>query len=116
MDRELVSLRKALAAVDKGRGKRYPASLRARVVTWALERRRDGESWEAIKRALGQEYDTVRRWCGASAVIPSRAFVPVTVVDSAAPPARVVAVVSPGGFRVDGLTLSEAAVLLREVG
>jgi len=40
--------------------------------------------------------------------------VPVRIVRDE-PAARAVAVVSPTGFRVDGLTLSEAAALLREL-
>jgi hypothetical protein len=114
MDKDVAGLRKALAAVEKGRGKRYPAALRARVVAWAVERRRGGASWEAIKRELGQEYDTVRRWCRA-AVPTTRALVPVRVIAHPVP-ARVVAVVSPSGFRIDGLSLTEAAALLREIG
>lgn len=70
-------------------------------------------SWEEIKRELGQRSDTVRRWCveGGSA----KALVPVRVIAPGAP-ARVFSVVSPAGFRIDGLTPSEAAALLRELG
>jgi hypothetical protein len=42
-------------------------------------------------------------------------MVPVRVISD--PPAgRIVTVVSPAGFRVEGVTLPEAAALLRELG
>jgi len=85
-------------------------------MAWAAGRRAAGASWEEIKRELGQRFDTVRRWCTTEAAdgSPSRALVPVRIVRDD-PAARAVAVVSPTGFRVDGLTLSEAAALLREL-
>ena len=115
MDQEAARLRRELGRVEKGRGKRYPAELRARVVAWAARRRETGASWEAIKRELGQQFDTVRRWCVDSAATKSRAIVPVRVVPERKPE-RELSVVSPSGFRVDGLSLGEAAALLRELG
>ena len=76
-----------------------------------------GESWEQVTRELGQHGDTIRRWCTAKvdASSSSRALAPVRVVpDAHVGPA--LAVVSPAGFRVDGLTLTEAAALLRQLG
>jgi hypothetical protein len=115
MDTEAFRLRSELARVEKGRGKRYPAELQARVVQWAKRRRSAGASWQQIKRELGQRFDTVRRWCQAPTTARDRALVPVRVV-SEQTVVRTVSVVSPSGFRVDGLTLSEAAALLRDVG
>ena len=112
MDKEAGLLRRELSRVETGRGKRYPMELRERVVVFARRRREAGASWELIKAELGQKFDTVRRWCDEPR--SARALVPVRVV--ALKPARVVSVVSPTGFRVDGLSLTEAAALLREVG
>jgi hypothetical protein len=82
-----------------------------------LGRHAAGESWEQITRELGHHGDTIRRWCTAKvdASSSSRALVPVRVVPDAHVGRRL-AVVSPAGFRVDGLTLTEAAALLRELG
>jgi hypothetical protein len=113
MDHEASRLRSALARVEKGRGKRYPAELQARVVVWATGRRAAGASWQQIKRELGQKFDTVRRWCQSPS--PSPLLLPVRVVTKEHA-SRSVSIVSPSGFRVEGLTLSEAAALLREVG
>lgn len=115
MENAASRLRIELARVEKGRGKRYPVELQARVVVWAKGRRAAGASWQQIKRELGQKFDTVRRWCQESAPSRSRALLPVRVI-SEQPAGRTVSVVSPSGLRVEGLTLSEAAALLRDVG
>ncbi len=113
MDKETAILRRDLGRVETGRGRRYPAELRARVVTWARGRRAAGASWEEIKLELGQQFDTVRRWCVEAG--ETKALVPVRVVAPRVP-VRTLSVVSPGGFRIDGLTPGEAAALLRELG
>jgi len=115
MNYEASRLRSELARVEKGRGKRYPAELQGRVVAWAKGRRAAGASWQQIKRELGQKFDTVRRWCQPCAPSRTRALVPVQII-SEQPAARSVSVVSPSGFRVEGLTVSEAAALLRAIG
>ena len=115
MDQQAARLRRELSRVEKGRGKRYPAELRARVSEWARQRHAEGASWEAIKRELGQRFDTVRRWCSSERAPVARAIVPVRVVSEPSAE-RVVSVVSPLGFRIDGVRLSEAAALLRELG
>jgi hypothetical protein len=56
-------------------------------------------SWEEIKRELGQQFDTVRRWCVDTG--EKKALVPVRVVQTRAP-SRSLSVVSPTGFRIDG--------------
>jgi hypothetical protein len=113
MDKEAAKLRRELSRLETGRGKRYPTELRQRVVAWAQRRHEQGASWETIKAELGQKFDTVRRWCLLAR--SSRALVPVRVV-STSPVSRTVSVVSPAGFRVEGLAINEAAALLRELG
>jgi len=115
MDPEAAGLRRELARVARGRGTRYPAELRERVVAWALSRRRAGASWRSIKAELGQKFDTVRQWCAGTAPKKGRALALVRVVPEHAPE-RHVSVVSPSGFRVEPLSLTEAAALLRELG
>jgi hypothetical protein len=112
MDKEAAKLRQELSRVKTGRGKRYPTDLRRRVVAWAQRRHGQGASWKTIKAELGQEFDTVRRWCLAEGT--SRALVPVRIVPASV--ARTVSVVSPTGFRIEGLAIAEAAALLRELG
>jgi len=113
MDKEAAILRRDLGRIETGRGKRYPAELRSRVVAWARKQHAAGTSWEEIKRELGQQFDTVRRWCVDAG--ETKALVPVRVVETRAP-SRSLSVVSPTGFRIDGLSPTEAAALLRELG
>lgn len=110
------ALRREIALIGRGRGKRYSAELKTRVVAWAELRRRQGASWPVLSAELGLGLDTVRRWCEASAKPTKRmqALVPVRVVPSRA--ARTLSVVSPGGFRIDGLSPEEAVALLRAIG
>jgi hypothetical protein len=69
----------------------------------------------AISKELGVARDTVRLW---TATPPARkevaALVPVEVVADCSQP--IVAVVSPSGFRLEGLTLDEAVTVLARLG
>ncbi|MCC6899211.1 MAG: hypothetical protein IT377_09570 [Polyangiaceae bacterium] len=90
--------------------------MKQQVVAWAQRRRAQGAAWPAIADELGLGLDTVRRWCLASkkSASPSRAMVPVRVVAQSA--ARPATLVSLSGWRVDGLTVAEAAEMLRSLG
>ena len=114
MDREAKCLQREISKHERGRGRRYPVELRARVASWARERRADGASWIALAAELGLGLDTVRRWC-AEQKPGTRALVPVTVVADHGYERRV-SIVSPAGYRVDGLSLNEAGELLRVLG
>ena len=66
-----------------------------------------------IASKLGLAPGTVLKWsAGAKS---ARALVPVEVVDERRGE-RTISVVSPSGFRVEGLSLLEAAALLRALG
>ncbi len=109
---ELQDLRRALAT---RRGRRLPSRLRGRVVAYARRLRRDGATIRTIGIELGFSYETIRRWTSvASADGVETMPVPVTIVAAATPAVeRTVSVVAPSGFRVAGLSLDEAATLLR---
>lgn len=113
MDKEAAILRRDLGRIETGRGRRYPSELRCRVVAWARKRHAAGATWEEIKGELGQRFDTVRRWCVDGS--ETKALVPVRVVETRVS-SRSLSVVSPAGFRIDGLSAGEAAALLRELG
>ena len=113
---EAAVLRREISRLETGRGRRYPQELRRRVVAWASRKHRAGASWQEIKKELGLQWDSVRRWCQLETKsMPTRALVPVRVVPTLAAE-RLVSVSSPGGFRIEGLTLDEAAELLRALG
>ena len=112
---ELKTLRRELSRGERGRGKRYDEDLKQRTIRWATERRSEGLSWMLIADELGVGLDTVRRWCVSPNSSTSRALVRVRVVPTASE-GRTVSVVSASGHRVDGLSLAEAALILRALG
>lgn len=92
------------------RGRRFPEDLKRRLVAAVSQLRGQGLGWIAIGDALGIAGETARRWHDQA---PSAAaIVPVEVVDDEEV-FEGVAVVSPEGYRVEGLTVQEAAALLR---
>ena len=107
-------LAKELRKHPRGRGKRYPKDLEARVRACIATRRARGDSFERIATDLGMIYETVRRWSTPRKPTPSAALVPVTVLD--APSAHGATLVSPAGYRVEGLDLHDLAALLRALG
>ncbi len=112
-DQEARRLRREFAARERGRGKPYPAALRERATRWARRQAAGGASLRDIATTLGVHGESVRRWL---LVGPTASpLVPVEVVGEPAAPDTLV-VVSPSGFRVEGLSVAAAAALLREVG
>lgn len=80
---------------------------------WLVSQRAEGHAVSELAAELGIAPATALRWSNGAP--GKRAMVPVRVI-SAPPSARMVSVVSPAGFRIDGVTLPEAAALLRELG
>jgi len=102
--------------VERGRGKRYPAELRLQISGWARREIARGSSPRAAARRLGLHPETLRAWCG-DASPSSTALVPVEIVGSAAAPTpTAIRIVSPAGYRVEGLALDEVAALLKVLG
>ena len=114
------ALRREVERVERGVGRRYPASLKSRITAYARSRRSEGASWSAIVAEIGgPRYETLTRWCavdeGSDDDAHVGALVPVEIV---APATRdmMIAVVSPNGWRLEGLELSDAVAILRTLG
>lgn len=93
----------------------YPPAVRARVRTYIAARRAAGGTPTAIATELGLSRQSVMGWTVGAASAP--VFVPVEVVlepHSAAPPALVL--VSPRGYRVEGLDAASIGALLERFG
>jgi hypothetical protein len=135
-DPELQELRRSIARTITGRGIYYPDALRERVSAWAFARRDEGAPWDVIAAELGCNNSALRRWVQVEgrrrrkSERPTTALVAVEIVGDA-PALRVeavsdgtvvdssmsrVSIVSPAGFRIDGLTLDEAVAALRRLG
>jgi hypothetical protein len=112
MSKERTRVQRILAACDRGRGKRYPSSVRREVVRYAQCRRDEGASWYAIADELGLCDETPRRWCSAAAAKSGGSKIaPVEVVASERDTG--VVIVSPSGFRLEGLDVSSAVAALK---
>lgn len=120
MKNDLNQVRAVLGRLERGRGRRFSTDVRGMIVSAAAGLREQGHSWLSIGRALGLPPETPRRLCLAASAGRERAggFVPVTIVPDR--PAQVahrgLVVVSPAGYRVEGLGAAEVADLLRELG
>lgn len=140
MDEQTKRLRAAVAALGpRKRGRRIPSSVRAMAVSFATRGRARGLSWAALSREAGLSSESLRRWTGAADVPRDGvSVVPVTVrardddeprqsvslttgatvaaakavASRSASGASSLVLVSPRGFRLEGLGLGEAHLLL----
>jgi hypothetical protein len=113
MDDRLRSVRERVRQLQRGRSKRsvrYPAEVRAVAGAYAREQRARGVSLNRIARDLGVQWNTLRLWLLDSR---PRRLRPVVVQDAAVTVLPTCTLVTPQGFRVEGLDASSLATLLR---
>ena len=108
--REREQLKRTIGRLERGRGRRYPAALRGRIDAYVARRREQGASWAAIGDELDVPLETLRRWSKTPRV---SAMVPVEVVAPTVDSDDIVAVVSPSGWRLEGLDVRDAVAVLR---
>jgi hypothetical protein len=112
-------VRAALAALGKrGRTTRIPDDVRAMVLGYARRQRRRGASWRTIASELGLSASAMQRWAKRHARPRARraaAMVPVQVREERLE-GRGLAVVTPSGVRVEGLSLEAAVHVLQQLG
>jgi len=108
--------RAAVAALGpRGRTSRIPDAVRAEVLAYARRERAAGRSWARIAHVVGLSAGALKNWSQTPA--PARTLVPVEVATPAPEVhAAALVVVSPGGYRVEGLDLPTATALLRVLG
>ncbi len=92
---------------------RVPREVREEVFRYAGRRRREGAAWSVIARETGLEIRKLQRWSGRARPAASVPVLrPVEVVQEPEP-SQALALIAPGGVRVEGLGVQEAAQLLR---
>ena len=116
-DEELAVLRRELAGIERGPGKVYSEELKARLTAWARRRVAAGTSVTAAAHAVALHPRTLTTWLERQPpVAPHRrappvtapvSLVPVAIIEPA-PTATTVTLVSPSGYRLEGLPLDEA--------
>ncbi len=109
MANEIQRLRASLARMRPGNGRRYGSDVRDRISQAAKQLRAGGASWRAVGETLGMPLETVRRiYVEHEDRAPG--FIPVEIA-----PERQrgeIAVVTPGGYRVEDLDVETALTLL----
>jgi hypothetical protein len=103
----------AVAALGKrSKTSRVPTGVREIILDYAHEQRAAGASWRDIATTVGLSSTVIKRWAGIEKR-PSDKVVPVAVrPDDAANGNRALALVTPSGIRVEGLTVRDATEIL----
>lgn len=102
-------------------GRNYPAALRSAIVAHAAERQAVGDGVHTIAASLGLNPNTLYMWLRARATEtrPRAAFRKVRISsvpkDRSAPTANGPTVVTPQGFRVEGLDVAGLVAVLRSL-
>ena len=116
MGTSLQRARWALARLgQRGRTTAIPDEVRQVLVAHALEQRKRGRSWAVIARSLGVSSSGLIRW-SRRGLSRGEGAVPVEVRVEEPSSGTAVTLVSPAGYRLEGLGVSEALVALRELG
>lgn len=112
MMRNVEELREAIAESRNGQSRwRCPTELREEVVSYAKNRRSAGESVVQMAQKLGMSESGLNRWLQKVA----GTLRPVRVVDTLASQDQLV-LVTPTGYRLEGLSVTCAVDLLRRLG
>jgi hypothetical protein len=104
---EIRRLQAELARLPDGNGRRFPATARREIARLAQELRREGKSWREAAATLGVTMESVRRFCQEEPA----GFARVEVIDAEAK----AVLVSPSGYRVEGLSVAALAELLERL-
>lgn len=109
-ERKIQGLRVRAAERDS---MRYPSAFKEDAIDLVVELRERGWTQQAISKAMEIPWATLRRWVEASEQSEELrgGFRPVTVVDTADRPA----LVSPSGWRLEGLTVMELVEVARRL-
>ena len=117
LEAELSSLREEVSQLERGSpGYRYPPLIRRRLAQMASRLRSLGWQAKSVEDALTVRWSTLRPWLKSSPE-PPQSLVPVQVLSPVSevlePEVRSVHVVTPSGYRIEGLSLPEALQLLQ---
>jgi hypothetical protein len=108
---EARELQRELAKCKAGREFRYPPALRKRVGEWVVERRRCGDLWVDIAKALRLSTQTLTRWAAEQQPLD---MVPIDI-GAPNPSLSGIAIVTTMGVRIEGLTITRRISILRSL-
>ncbi len=91
----------------------YPPQLRKQVGTYARARRGDGKTWSAIAQEIGVSRTALASWTKETVTPASSSLIPVLITEEPSPiTVASLSILSPHGFRLEGLSLEQATLLL----
>jgi hypothetical protein len=116
-------LREAITRLERRRhNDPVPAPLRGEILVYSAARRQTGATWQSIAQELGLSASGLQRWSaratGETRMRPVRIRRGLTTESSSTSPspAGAIVLVSPRGFRLEGLEVSQALELLHSLG
>ena len=116
-----VSIRQVRATIRRcARGKhpnavRYPAAVRDAVVTLARMRVGQGQSLARVARAVGVSFPTLMTWLAGPTEPALRPVTLAPASDPVATSSATIVLVTPEGFRVEGLDGATLVAVLRSL-
>ena len=115
IERDARTVRQLVARLDRpAKTTPIPAGVRQRVLAVAQRAAAAGWSQQAVAQAVGVSIGSLHNWTVPRPDAPT--MVPVRVAPPGAAGPAPLAVVSPAGYRVEGLDVATAAALLRTLG
>jgi len=105
-------LRKEIDAIRDGHTRwRCPLPLRERIVSHAMECKRQGVALGQTAKALGLSESSLLKW-----VRKTKGCLRRVRISQPSLPAAELALIAPGGYRLEGLDAATAAEVLRRLG
>jgi hypothetical protein len=111
---DVKNLRAEVAVLAHGRGRKYPAELRTRILAWVDREVARGTSESECGEALGMPMHRFELW-RQSHREREKDKAPATLVPvevTAGPVTTGLVVATPDGYRIEGLTFAEAIAVL----
>jgi len=111
-------LRGAIAGLGRHRTQPLPQGLHAEVKRYAALRRRAGASWRTIAESVGVSASALQRWGAGERRLGAQPGLRRVRVRGEGAPGKAIAtaplvLISPSGFRVEGLGVAQALEMLR---
>ena len=108
---EANKLRIEIVRLGAAHGRRYPSGMKELILAWIDRAKQEGMTVADATRKLGVSSKQLSTWRAVIRAEQSKALVPVQVVEPMSSDG--IAFVSPSGFRIEGLTISQAIELMR---
>jgi hypothetical protein len=115
---EAKQLRAEVAKLRPDKRRRYPDDLRRRILSWVGRAVAAGQVESECSKAIGVKTWRFTMWRRLEATTPRSDCEPLALVPITVPGMSIssqLSVVSPSGYRVEGLSLEQVATLLREL-